>query len=910
MSRLSKLELNMMIQINKYKALLFTLTIFTSTIVFGEPTAQSCFKQLIGEEFVDDGTNTVHEWVYDFLLAVEEGDEELLREQLAELKQVDAGNRAVLLNAGTKLAKELHRDRQWQMLKGRLNRFATIPATFSLEAAEACELTQLRSTQKAREAGNSSFSEWLMSNMAFKTAFVVAAGLPVAVAGSMVVNTTHATSISAVSKDLFPRANLADLPYLSDAYQKEAVWHQRDLHVRLDEFMSSSRDAKKYLTMGYSSVIDEIFSEGFYFQSLADEFKDMLPHLLVNKIISEEDAWASVFRVGRSRYSIDEARLLLEGGADENFKLDGMPILYDALINARKGWEKFDAVGELLLEFGADPLLSLVHHARTSRHDRFKLNNIAEFPAAFFEKIKEIWLDSYLRGLISDKIATEYRELISSLHVDHKAIEKLSNIWISLIKKGLSFELRRFWEPGCGETCKRYQSEFIIKLVDMGVVDVNKRVGKEKSLFESALATGKFELVKQLRARGGRTDRPIILLVTSKGGGYMYESAKRALNQREIPTITITPFDPLDVKLLAQIRHYSKRPREVLNSGIPEIEQLKELAKEAFSMADAVWISGGAHVWESWYSERVGLPKDLARDILEMAILDLQSRDPYKPLIGVCRGIQMINVFHGGTLREVGQSGTNPLVVVKKDGPLASAFPAKPRGWSGHSQSVEQLAEPLEAVALSEDGMVKGVQSKTKEVPLIGTQFHPEVNPDSDETGGLIFKRFIEMAEASKRQTCFEPDVVSKQCKVLVTPHLMRSLGACRPKHFLKNLAVSTFSFSASSFRRFCVLPIRQWHSSAVWEPLTPRASRRLGSCWRSDHFHGIPIEFQQIVGECNEAKFRTHSVSASREKSSKSTYLLNLSKYRLNNRLAHTIKVLGLRGAKFSTHCSCRELA
>jgi putative glutamine amidotransferase len=710
-----------------------------STAIMAAPTAQDYFKELIGQEFVDDGSNTVHEWVCDFLLAVEEGDEALLRDRLTELKHVDAGNRAVLLNAGVRLAKELHRDRHWQMLKRRLNRIAAIPASFSLEAAEACELTNQRNAEKAHEAGNWSVVESLMSNTAFKTAFIVAAGMPVAAAGTLAANLPNVnsggdigpTSISPVTQNLFAQSQLADLPYLSDAYQRELRRPQRDFKGELDRLVELSHNS---------------------YSPLREEFKELIPHLLSNTIDAAE-VWESTL-AGKILFPSVETGvlLLLEAGADPNFEMsDGRSLLYHALVKSQHDY-KYESIAELLLEFGADPLMVVENQWRASQLNlRYVKLTFSSLPAAFFERIKEFSPSSSYATFFSGQIREEFNQLSNPMW-GKGPIEKISNIWISLIKKGLPFDVRAFLESSSRGIERYCQREFIKKLIDSGAIDINARVGM--SFFENVILFGNTELVKIVRDLGGHTDRPIVAVLTSTWGGAMLMSAIQALRQRGVLTITFTP--PFEL-LTESIHYYAKAPRAMLNSGIREVEQLKELARDVLSIADAVWLSGGTDVWWAWYSDRSGRPSDLARDVLEMAILDLQSKEPYKPLIGVCRGIQMINVFYGGTLREVGQSGMHPLVVLKKDGHLASALPERASGLSAHSQSIDQLAESLEAVAMSEYGMVKAVQSKSKDIPLMGTQFHPESDTDR-ETGASVLKRFVEMAEASKRQTCFEPE--------------------------------------------------------------------------------------------------------------------------------------------------------
>ena len=137
-----------------------------------------------------------------------------------------------------------------------------------------------------------------------------------------------------------------------------------------------------------------------------------------------------------------------------------------------------------------------------------------------------------------------------------------------------------------------------------------------------------------------------------------------------------------------------------------------------------------------------------------------------------------MNVFHGGTLHNTGEGSVNPLVIVKRKGLLGSAFPDNAEGWSGHQQSVKDLAPSLDVVVTSLSGMVKGLQAKSHELPLIGTQFHPESeNDDSVEvvtTNRLILDRFILMAKAAMKKTCLAIEFYENA-----------ALNACRRLDFL-----------------------------------------------------------------------------------------------------------------------------
>jgi putative glutamine amidotransferase len=766
-------------------AMLFLLV---SPGVLAAPTAQTSFKELIGQEFVDDGTNTVHEWVYDFLLAVEEGDEELLRERLEELKQADAGNRALLLNAGAELAKELGRDLQWQMLKGRLNRIASIPATFSLEAAEACELTHRRNAEKAQEAGKWSFGECLMSSMACRTLFVVAVGLPVASCANVFVNTANKPASGALSQGCGLSRKFAKELDALFVKAHSAPTFSETLGSPLTSVRRAFRALPWLATEGPCATATDVV-QLINLEENTEELKELIPHLLSNKIIDQENVWREVLHLPSDRVEA-ATRFLLEAGANPNLVIRrGRPLLLALLENSHL-FENRVEVAELLLDYGADPM-PVLQSLHELNHLKYKdalmnklVNHLDVVPEHLFYSITK-YFNSQLR-----KAGDEY--------YDEEKIETILKTWNALILKGLPIDvsasisadtyipwvsqsLKRFierlletvdidiqkreengkcfWENAMEVGSEKSTELLLGRLIDGGV-DVNRPQKDGYSVFERMLVLGKFQAAETLAKRGGRTHRPVVVVITdSSRDGIMYSNVGRELEARNILVTTLTVNTYFSDATRSQIKAYAKRPRDVLRAGIEEVEAINKLARSAVRVSDAIWISGGGDISPAWYSYGDLSRSNLDRDILEIAVLDAQSQEPYKPLIGVCRGHQMINVFYGGTLRNQGQSGDNPVAVVKRDGHLGSALPLVAHGYSMHGQSVDKLAALLEVVAVADDGMVKALQYNSKDVPLMGTQFHPEYPSRTGDTHELIFERFINMAAASKRQTCFEPGI-------------------------------------------------------------------------------------------------------------------------------------------------------
>ena len=178
---------------------------------------------------------------------------------------------------------------------------------------------------------------------------------------------------------------------------------------------------------------------------------------------------------------------------------------------------------------------------------------------------------------------------------------------------------------------------------------------------------------------------------------------------------------------------------------------------------DGLLLTGGGDIEPALYapsndgSEDINYDRDLAELELLGAFLALG-----KPVLGICRGHQIINVGLGGTLRQhIGDDlcrfhrqtpdheGDKVHSVYSEDGSwYRETYGAVFSVNSSHHQALDQLGDGLRVVLRSESGVIEAVEHKS--FPLISTQFHPErmtgekARPDTVD-GGAIFRRFISM---------------------------------------------------------------------------------------------------------------------------------------------------------------------
>ena len=120
------------------------------------------------------------------------------------------------------------------------------------------------------------------------------------------------------------------------------------------------------------------------------------------------------------------------------------------------------------------------------------------------------------------------------------------------------------------------------------------------------------------------------------------------------------------------------------------------------------------------------------RDATELLLLR-DSIAEQRPIIGVCRGMQLIQEYYGSSLREFG-GHVCPEMTIEVDG-------RRRRVNSYHRWGSRHCAPPLEVFAVADDGVVKGVWHQR--LPIIGIMWHPERYASFDANDIDLFRRHL-----------------------------------------------------------------------------------------------------------------------------------------------------------------------
>jgi putative glutamine amidotransferase len=193
------------------------------------------------------------------------------------------------------------------------------------------------------------------------------------------------------------------------------------------------------------------------------------------------------------------------------------------------------------------------------------------------------------------------------------------------------------------------------------------------------------------------------------------------------------------------------------------------IAGRALEGVDGLILTGGEDMDPAWYgaepSPQLTAPSR-ERDLFELALFAV-ARQRGLPILGICRGIQVINVALGGTLFQDLPSEHPSQINHRPDGPrdlrthrvriqpgtrVAAALATNAVTVnSSHHQAIKDLAPGLVAVGWTEDGVIEAAESPPGMPWLLAVQWHPEeMHLERQAPDGGLFSALVQEAGGAR----------------------------------------------------------------------------------------------------------------------------------------------------------------
>lgn len=230
------------------------------------------------------------------------------------------------------------------------------------------------------------------------------------------------------------------------------------------------------------------------------------------------------------------------------------------------------------------------------------------------------------------------------------------------------------------------------------------------------------------------------------------------------PIVGLTPAHDMDNDSVSLMPTYTRALESA--GAIPLILPLETAKEDLAVLADLCQgfiFTGGPDphpfLWGEDIHKACG-PISIKRDQMELALLSI-AMEQKKPILGICRGAQLINVGLGGDIYQDIDSQYHAVFPIAHRQPLPSTYTshhvdvrdgsrlAEISGTNGriqvnshHHQSIRKLAPGMIAGGVAPDGLIEEIE--LQDYPfLIGVQWHPEYLYETDATAKNLFRCFV-----------------------------------------------------------------------------------------------------------------------------------------------------------------------
>ncbi len=180
-----------------------------------------------------------------------------------------------------------------------------------------------------------------------------------------------------------------------------------------------------------------------------------------------------------------------------------------------------------------------------------------------------------------------------------------------------------------------------------------------------------------------------------------------------------------------------KTPKYVdalIASGMEPVVTLECPDETTLSQYDGLLLPGGADIDPARYGQPMNGSRNINPELddKQFAILDVFAK-ANKPILGICKGHQVLNVYFGGTLiQHIPQYECHTCDDADKAHPttavtgswLADLYGTEFSVNSAHHQAVDQAAPGFQVIQMSDDGVIEAIAHPDK--PILSLQWHPE----------------------------------------------------------------------------------------------------------------------------------------------------------------------------------------